>query len=104
MSIANRDARVFVDSLEPFKANNIFAENTGPLYVVYSYGHHWPMFVFNRNTRQWYTHDDRYSRTTSKHRGQAMPTGLLHRLEGVEKLQAYIDAHSTRVRSYVSEQ
>jgi len=40
-------------------------------YVVYSYGQHWPLYLFREG--QWYGNEDRYSSTTSHHRTYAMP-------------------------------
>lgn len=59
-----------MNRLEPFKANNVFAESyRGNSYVVYSYGYHWPMYVFTAG--QWFANQDRYSVTTSKQMSQA---------------------------------
>lgn len=57
-----------------FKANNIFSEHIkkDKLYIVYSYGHHFPMFIKYKNT--WYENSDKYSVTTSKHTSQARPS------------------------------
>jgi hypothetical protein len=41
------------------------------LYVVYSYGAHWPLFVWYGGT--WYGNEDSYSPTTTKHRTQTHP-------------------------------
>jgi hypothetical protein len=43
------------------------------LYVVYSYGAHWPLFVYDTTLATWYENEDRASRTTSKHRTQTHP-------------------------------
>jgi len=43
------------------------------MYVVYSYGTHWPLFVFDTVDRVWYENSDKYSTSTSKQRGQAHP-------------------------------
>ena len=42
-------------------------------YTVYSYGPHWPLFIYSNITKQWYENTDRYGTTTSKHHGQAHP-------------------------------
>lgn len=74
MSITNRDSRRFAEQCLPFKANNIFGEyNREGVYVVYSYGYHYPMFAYLNGT--WYENSDKYSVTTSKHHGQARPAG-----------------------------
>jgi hypothetical protein len=82
MKIANKDARQYVQSLQPFQGNNLFAGfktqnnadgTNGPdmWYVVYSYGNHWPLFVHANGV--WYENADKYGPTTSKHRTQSHP-------------------------------
>jgi hypothetical protein len=82
MKIANRDARPLVQQLHPFRGNNLFAQfhtqnnadgTNGPdmWYVVYSYGHHWPLFVHANGV--WFENADRHSVTTSKHHSQCHP-------------------------------
>lgn len=74
--IANKDARVYVQSGDPFIGSNTFAEwvNSGggaSRYVVYSYGDHWPLFIFEEG--KWYENAEKRSVTTSKHRTQLHP-------------------------------
>lgn len=83
--ISNRQAHGYVDRHQPFIAHNIFAQwtNDGNRYVVYSYGKHWPMFIWDNQTNRWYENASKYSVTTSKHRSQTRPsasvdTTLLH--------------------------
>lgn len=75
MKIANKDARSYVQSQHPFEGSNLYAqfkpEGDGIRYIVYSYGEHFPMFIHCNGT--WYENEDRYSRTTSKHRSQCHP-------------------------------
>ena len=84
MKIANRDARHYVQRLRPFQGNNLFATfrtqnnadgTNGPdmWYVVYSYGTHWPLFVYANGV--WYENAARHNTTTSKHRTQSHPLG-----------------------------
>ena len=56
-----------------FRASNIFSEHIkkDKLYIVYSYGFHFPMYIKYKNT--WYENSDKYSVTTSKHTSQARP-------------------------------
>jgi len=43
-------------------------------YAVYSYGPHWPLFIYSEQTKTWYENTDgKHSRTTSKHHSQAHP-------------------------------
>lgn len=95
MKIANRDAHVCVNVKKPFDANNLFAQYVGHLYVVYSYRTSWPMFAFNAAVGQWYTHSQKYSVTTSKHRSQAHPSDRnhIHTFDSVQDLIAYIEDH-----------
>jgi hypothetical protein len=86
-NVANCRCRKLVEQKVPFQANNIFARvlrtydtpaypgqmGLGVLYVVYSYGLHFPMFVFDYAADKWYENTDKYSSTTSKQTGQARP-------------------------------
>ena len=78
--IANKNASEYVNNRYIFQGSNIFAEVIRPycgvnegLYVVYSYGHHFPMYVFDYDTREWYANEDSYSMTTSRHQSQCRP-------------------------------
>lgn len=78
--IANADARHYVETHKPFKGSNLWGEwrntdehESSGVYVVYSYGQHFPMWVYDEITDQWFGNHDRYSRTTSKHRSQTQP-------------------------------
>lgn len=71
MQTSNQKARTFVQSKIPFKGNNTFGETLNGAYVVFSYGHHWPLFAYIDGT--WYENQDRYGVTTSKHHGQMHP-------------------------------
>lgn len=71
MKVANSNARKAVQSLQPFKGNNLFAEATADCYAVYSYGKHFPIYACIRG--KWYANADKYSVSTSKHQGQTHP-------------------------------
>ena len=81
MKTSNIKCRTFVQNRQAFTANNIFAEyithnaNGDQLdtcrYVVYSYGKHFPMYIYEGGV--WYANCDKYSPTTSKHQTQAYP-------------------------------
>lgn len=73
MRVANRDARDCVVALQPFKGSNTFGEYFTNVYVVYSYGYHFPLFVFDKINRIWYYNEDKYSTSTSKHFSQLNP-------------------------------
>lgn len=87
MRTSNKDARQYVQRKVEFKGNNTFAELLEPddkygvatfRYVVYSYGHHFPMFVAewqagDRENATWYENKEKYSVSTSKHKTQLHP-------------------------------
>ena len=76
--IANQNAREYVQRNEPFQGSNMFGvfddddQGSNTPYVVYSYGYHFPMFIFING--HWYENSDKYSRSTSKQQSQARPT------------------------------
>ena len=67
--IPNRDVPDLVARLQPFLTANKTVEgiNQADLYIVYSYGYHWPLAVYDTKASTWYTHNDRASNTTSRH-------------------------------------
>lgn len=72
--VAGWKARPYVQARLPFRNHNnqLFARWETPLlYVVYSYGDHWPLFLWDGF--DWYENTDKYSITTSKHRSQTNP-------------------------------
>ena len=73
--ITNRNASDYTRAKREFKANNIFAEWTADntRYIVYSYGPHWPLYIYDSTTDQWYANFSHFGRTTSKHKSQANP-------------------------------
>lgn len=73
MRTSNRDCRRAVEHTETFTAHNVFAENRGKFYVVYSYGHHFPMWAYDREGNQWYGNMDKYSVSTSRQQSQSRP-------------------------------
>lgn len=46
------------------------------IYAVYSYGQHFPMYVYDKSIGKWFGNYDKYSRSTSKHQAQARPNGV----------------------------
>jgi len=63
-----------------------YGSRSSKRYVVFSYGGHWPLFIYDYGTKRWFENDDRYSKTTSKHRTKIHPlcgTTLLTREEMV---------------------
>lgn len=87
--ISSREARHYVQNMRVFKNHNktLWGEwyeqgtpETGEIvkrYCVYSYRYDWPLFVAEHDPQtdawRWYENADRFSVTTSKHRGQTHP-------------------------------
>jgi hypothetical protein len=81
--IANRDARAHIEEREEFTGSNIEAYDTASttgtdLYVVLSYGAHFPMYIAESTyvtdgVVNWYGNKDKWGRTTTKHQSQCMP-------------------------------
>ena len=104
--IANKNARRFVEARQPFKGSNLYAErhvtDHTDLYVVYSYGEHFPIYVAEVGESglvHWYKNQEKWSQSTSRHQSQAMPfyvnfvpmtTGAMKRLarDGIAGLAA----------------
>ena len=81
---SNTNARKLVNGLTDFKGSNTFAEfsactETRPtnLYVVYSYGYHFPMYIaewLEGQAPTWYENTDKYSQSTSRQQSQCRPS------------------------------
>lgn len=58
-----------------YKDGQVKLANEQPhrVYVIYSYGQHFPMYVYDSETEQWYGNYDKYSRTTSTHQSKYRP-------------------------------
>lgn len=67
--IANRDADICIAKRMPFRGSNFYAVwvkgEHYDRYVVYSYGEHWPLYVFENGV--WYEVNEKYSSTTTRH-------------------------------------
>ena len=77
MKVPNTRARSLVENRQAFKGSNTFAEHRGvdlETYVVYSYGYHFPIFVYKSG--HWYENQEKYSVTTSKQMSQLRPAGV----------------------------
>lgn len=68
-------ARPMVQTKENFTNHNkqLYGRWDGSLYVVYSYGPHWPLFIYDAKHNVWFENEDKYSPTTTKHRSQTHP-------------------------------
>jgi len=74
--ISNSDCRSFVQEREPFQGSNLYAIHLDQgtdnyRYIVFSWGEHYPMFIYTNGC--WFENEDKYSRSTTKHQTQAHP-------------------------------
>lgn len=64
---------------QPFRAGNKYATNEcdGRLYVVWSYGSHWPLYIHDRKDGTWYENESSIyrSQSTRRHAQVCRPTG-----------------------------
>lgn len=73
----NRDCRRYVTNCVAFDNSNgqLYGRRTSTgLYIVYSYGPHWPLFIYSPDLDQWFGNEDKCSMTTSHHYSYARPT------------------------------
>jgi hypothetical protein len=80
MKVDMKRARECVREKTTFRGNNVYAlwhssKEGGPcdLYVVCSYGAHWPLYVYEQMTGVWYRNTEKSSPTTSCHSTQLHP-------------------------------
>lgn len=72
-----KDMKTRVNDLEVFKGNSVYSEHTGAnLYCVYSYGYHFPMYVYDYMIGKWIGNSSKYGVTTSKHQGKCHPNNV----------------------------
>ena len=81
VKIANRDAGRYAADKVVFVGSNLFAEwrtgtDEGTRYVVFSHGNHWPLYIWDATTEQWYGNFSWFSKSTHRHNTQARPQGV----------------------------
>ena len=76
-TITNKQMGEYTTQRLPFKNSNstVFTREPPNLYVVYSYGDHFPMYVYDYQAKMWFGNSDKYSVTTSRHQTMARPKG-----------------------------
>lgn len=70
--ITNKQAKVYVEQLKPFIGSNLKAIEKDGMYIVYSYGEHFPAYIYAEGA--WFENEDDYSASTKRHMSQARPT------------------------------
>ena len=79
MKTSNKNARQYVTDKVEFDGSNTFGRWYGslsngkpPVYVVFSYGYHFPMFAYING--EWFENGDKYQQSTSKQQNQLRPS------------------------------
>ena len=70
---SNKDAGLYVSRKQEFKGSNTFGELNNNGYAVYSYGHHFPIYFYSNDMKQWFMNNEKYSVSTSKQQTQLHP-------------------------------
>ena len=52
---------------------SVFTDVTDNLYIVYSYGYHFPMWVYDYAIGKWIGNSDKYSVTTTRQQSKTRP-------------------------------
>jgi hypothetical protein len=93
MRIPNSTARRYVQEREEFTGSNVEAYDTSSttgtdLYIVQSYGDHFPMFVAEEHDGvvRWYGNADTWGPTTSKHQQQCRQYDVKHTWFGTDDM------------------
>ena len=85
--VSNNKARDYVNGFKEFQGSNMFGKwldvgngrtETNLLYAVYSYGSHFPMYIWDSTEKKWLGNKDKYSRSTTRHQSQGRPSGEIH--------------------------
>lgn len=83
------NCRPLVQRRTPFEisSKSLYAEWVRDYYVVYSYGEHFPMYVWDG--ARWLGNDDKYSPSTTRHQSAAHPYDVAQWMH-TEELKRYI--------------
>jgi hypothetical protein len=65
-------------------SGSVFTDKTNDLYIVYSYGHHFPMYVYDYAIGKWIGNSSKYSVTTSKQQSKTRPNNVSFWLDNDE--------------------
>ena len=83
--VANNKAYEYIEKLEEFQGSNMQGRWLGigngrefehQVYVVYSYGSHFPMYIYDAKEQKWLGNYDKYSRSTTRQQSQARPSSV----------------------------
>ena len=70
-----------VNNTWEFEGNSVSAKWIDKLYCVFSYGRHFPMYVFDGDVGEWIANNDKYSSTTSRHQSKCKPNNVRYEMD-----------------------
>ena len=85
MRVSNSKARDYVNGFKEFQGSNTFGKwipqgggrvNDKQVYAVYSYGSHFPMYVWDSTEKKWIGNKDKYSQSTTRHQSLLRPSSV----------------------------
>jgi hypothetical protein len=68
--VRKKEEFVFTNMYSAYRAGD---ESRPPTYAVYSYGLHYPMYVYDYEACQWYGNADKSTPTTQRHKNLVKP-------------------------------
>lgn len=91
-NINNSDVKKHINKLENFETKNktMYSVKSEKQYAVFSYGYHFPMYVYDIESEVWLGNSDKYSRTTSSHQNHARPSQGIHQWFSTKDLKTII--------------
>ncbi len=99
MRICNYEAGTYAARLREFTGSNLYSrrkwvtpswhQGGTVMYTVFSYSRYWPLYVNFLGV--WYENGDYSSRTTSKHREDARPTGTTTKVVSCAQLRELVE-------------
>jgi len=74
-NLSNDEIRPYVQRRDAFKtkSGSVYSEQYHNLYAVFSYGTHFPLYVYDAVAKQWFGNQVKHSKTTTTHQRWAKP-------------------------------
>lgn len=90
--VNNSDAGKHINKLENFETKNktMYGVKSEKQYVVYSYGYHFPMYVYDIESEVWLGNTTKSTPTTMRHLTLAKPSQGIHQWFSTEELKTII--------------
>lgn len=76
--VSSRDMRKYTAQHKQFSNHkcSCYGRHILTGYAVYSYGAHFPIYFWDKETNSWFGNSDKYSRSTTRHQTDAYPAGV----------------------------